>query len=369
MISAVDGLQRQSIRSGRMIFSLAVLCLLTAPPAWAQTEAELRQQFSDAGLMVVGSRASLLAESDLTKDLKEATRLRKDVVTATRNHATLHGQMTRLQETLTALQAQYGQLNVQLANVRDTFSNNRLVGAINAVQAQMELLQTQKKQVEEQESEAQAKLSDARDAFLALVLKMREKADQLEASYDVVPEETGDLLRKFNQVTGTEVKYGPSGIFAQNEKRLADFEKSVLSEAIPLRNESRTLWVDVTVNDKQRKEFVVDSGANLVTMPIAMAKELGLEPKPDDPVIMLSLANGSIVEGHQILIPELRVGKFIVNDVECAVLGPDAPNAPPLLGMAFLGNFKFEINTATSTLIMMQIETPETKSSSRRKRP
>jgi predicted aspartyl protease len=37
---------------------------------------------------------------------------------------------------------------------------------------------------------------------------------------------------------------------------------------------------------------------------------------------------------------EIRVGKFTVKDVECAVLGPEAVNAESMLGMSFLRHFK-----------------------------
>ena len=55
------------------------------------------------------------------------------------------------------------------------------------------------------------------------------------------------------------------------------------------------------------------------------------------------------------MIPSVRVGKFVVEKVECAVLGEEAVNAEPLLGMSFLGHFKFELDSDAKTLTMVKI--------------
>ena len=66
-------------------------------------------------------------------------------------------------------------------------------------------------------------------------------------------------------------------------------------------------------------------------------------------------------------IPSVRVGKFTAENVECAVLGADAISAELLLGMSFLGNFKFEINAQKGTLTMVKVETSDPKSTKLRK--
>ena len=44
-----------------------------------------------------------------------------------------------------------------------------------------------------------------------------------------------------------------------------------------------------------------------------------------------------------------------MDNVECAVLGPEASMAEPLLGMSFLENFKFEIDAAAKKLNMVKV--------------
>ena len=59
---------------------------------------------------------------------------------------------------------------------------------------------------------------------------------------------------------------------------------------------------------------------------------------------MVTLADGRKVPAMMIKLDSVKVGKFTVQDVECCVLGPDAIDAPALLGMSFLGQFKFELD-------------------------
>ena len=55
----------------------------------------------------------------------------------------------------------------------------------------------------------------------------------------------------------------------------------------------------------------------------------------------------------------VRVGKFTVENVECAVLGDDAVAAEPLLGMSFLEHFKFEVDAAARKLTMVKVSGTE----------
>ncbi len=113
--------------------------------------------------------------------------------------------------------------------------------------------------------------------------------------------------------------------------------------------------MSVVIDGKHTQEMVLDSGANLVTLPQEVADKCGIQIGPDDPRIVMSLADGSRITGHLVSISSVRVGKFTAEKVQCAVLGADAANAPSLLGMSFLENFKFQVDAAKGTLKIVQI--------------
>ena len=130
----------------------------------------------------------------------------------------------------------------------------------------------------------------------------------------------------------------------------------MLSEEIPLqRVGGGSLIVSVVIDGKHTQEMVLDSGANLVTLPQEVADKCGIQIAADDPRIVMSLADGSRITGRLVNIPSMRVGKFAAENVQCAVLGAEAVNAPCLLGMSFLENFKFQVDAAKGTLKMVQM--------------
>ncbi len=63
-----------------------------------------------------------------------------------------------------------------------------------------------------------------------------------------------------------------------------------------------------------------------------------------------------MIEGKEVVLESVRVGKFTVKKVRAAVLGAKAVAAEPMLGMSFLAKFKFEINAGESTLSLTQLE-------------
>nr|WP_261361117.1 retropepsin-like aspartic protease [Aeoliella straminimaris] len=172
-------------------------------------------------------------------------------------------------------------------------------------------------------------------------------------------EENGKLQQaaeELNTATGKDYSLEPSRSLASAIRKLESLEDEVLTEAIPLRRQGRTLYASVTVNGKYDKEMVVDSGASLILLPGPVAKELGVEPTKQDPMVQLVMADGRTITGQLIKLDEVRVGQFTVKDVEAAVLGPDAVAAEPLLGMSFLGNFKFELDAKAGSLTLVDVE-------------
>lgn len=187
---------------------------------------------------------------------------------------------------------------------------------------------------------------------------MRSTADGIVQQWDKLATDTAlrQAVSSANKVAGTKLKLSPSPAFVTAEKKLQSLEHTVLSESIPLAHEDGGLWVTVVIDGKHTRKMVVDSGATTVSLPFSMAKELGLEPTSQDQRVIVGLADGSQVPATKINIRTVRVGKFSVDDVDCIVLDREAVNAPALLGMSFLGNFKFEVDKQKSELRMTKVD-------------
>ena len=330
-------------------------------PSSSADEKDVKAALLAKGLRVTSSGLSVVEEADLSKGLKDVTKLRKTMTDAEKDLAAMKKQQENNKNAITGLTQLNLQLNAQLANVgpNDVTTNNKLVAAINGNVSQMKLLNGQTEEIEKQLQTSRGKANEARESYIQYILDLRKTTDAVSEQYKklAADQEVKAAVKQLEQTTGKTYELAESRAFLAAVRKVKSLEDTVLSESIDLRKEGRTFYVSVVVDGKHTKEMVVDSGASLLTLPQKVAAECGIEVKSSDPEIILQIADGSKIKGHLVTVASIRVGKFTVEDVECAVLGPEAVDATPLLGMSFLGNFKFELHAQESKLTMVKVET------------
>ena len=338
-------------------FALLVLSALVLPAAAEEPKAVLLEH----GVKVLGSTLVMEQEGDFRSQLNSSTKLRRGLNDAAKRLAIAEQQMLELKRNIAALTETNVSVNAQLSNTNpnNTALYNRLVGANNANLGLLRLRQDQLKAGEKQLDEIRAAAMKAQEDFVTFVLEARTLADSIEARRQQAAADAAvqAAVRELNEAESKEYTLDePSRAFSQAVRKLEDLEALVLSEEITLRrNSGGTLLASVIVNGEDAVEMTVDSGASIIVLPDAMAQKLNVVPGPSDPRITLILADGGQIVGTQLVLKSVRVGQFEVEDVECAVLGPDAPNAEPLLGMSFLKAFEFRINSAEATLTLTRV--------------
>ncbi|MGC3871865.1 retropepsin-like aspartic protease family protein [Halomonas sp. GXIMD04776] len=97
--------------------------------------------------------------------------------------------------------------------------------------------------------------------------------------------------------------------------------------------------------DGQPVEFLLDTGASLVSVPTALAEQLGLRRGA---VAEFNTANGR-VRGHLTTIDEITLGGLSAQDVRGSI-NPGLVGDTALLGMSFLKRFDIEIRGAKMVL-------------------
>lgn len=304
------------------------------------------------GIRIVGDQATLIDEARpaITAALNDAKKLR---LSLTRSYA----EAMKLERLQKELKTEYGNRSAALAQVNATGgsaqANNLLVGQLAAIQTKLE-------QVQEQVEASRAKLAEARESYIEHLLKTREIVKGVEQNYADAAADPQVKAALAKLSTGeNELTLEPLGSFYRVQKELETLESQVLSDTIVARVQSGNLFVPTQINGEHTIEMVVDSGASVVTLPYEMAVKAGLKPTETDPEIRLQIADGSIITGKQITIASLRVGKFTAENVEAAVLGPEAVSAEPLLGMSFLSKFEMRIDSERGHLVLSRIEGTE----------
>jgi len=286
--------------------------------------------------------------------------MRKEMFDANAQFFNGQAQMASNESNIIRLTQMSVQLNASLtqANPNDS-SYNRLVGEVNANNSQKELLEKRKDNLKAGMKMLRGKANEAREAYVQLVLDMRAEVNGIDSNIQNLESdvETKNAIDTISSARGVTIKLARSIPLENSIKQLKKLEEAISSDEIPLRNDgSNTLTASVVINGKHTIDMCVDSGASLICLPAIVAAQLGIQPNASDPEITLELANGSRVLAKKTIIGSVRIGKFTVQNVECAVLGPEAFAATPLLGMSYLQNFQIKINPERPSITLVQVD-------------
>lgn len=331
-----------------------------APAAGGElSAADAKAALEAAGFKVSVTGIALQAEADFAKQVRDITTNRKNFLAVEKELVAAEAELTQVDTEMNRLKAEAVRLNTALAagglNVE---THNRLVGALRAIEGQMDLGLQQKGKSTDKVKAARGKANESREAYVEKLLALRTEAEKVQAIWSkaAADPKQAAALNKVNDVLKKQLTFKPTPVFTAAEKQLASYEDKVLSESIKLKDEQNALWATVVINGKHTKEFIVSSGSGHVGIPFTLAKELGIEPAGSDEKVTLVQPDGKEIPGYLKKVASIRVGKFVVEDCEVVVLDEVAIAANPVLGMSYLGNFKFEVDKAQAVLKMVKID-------------
>ena len=312
----------------------------------------------DAGLKRSGKILRATGTTDVSRALTALTRQRRELRNTSQDWKKASALAAGIRKELKRLDLQQGELNLQLARIagRDVDANNRIVGLIEATRAKMRALQDDEQKAKTLTAEKRVTLNDAESKYAETVLAIRRDYNTAKEAIDksLTDKNVQIAVKVMSQNFGTPAQPTGAKILATLDKRIEKIEQEIFSETIPLDVQSGSLYVNVVVGNKTAR-MVLDSGATLISLPAKTATELGIKVPVDARPLRLVMADGRTIPGRRVTLKRVRVGEFEAEDVDAAVLDPAAVGAEPLLGMSYLGNFKFEIDAAEKSLKMLRV--------------
>tara|TARA_R110002049_G_scaffold2750_2_gene21692 strand:+ start:562416 stop:563672 length:1257 start_codon:yes stop_codon:yes gene_type:complete len=317
----------------------------------------------DAGLKRTGRVFQSTETATISRALSSLNRTSRELRLVHKDWVEAATRVSKIGHELKRLNLQDGEYNLQLARVAgvNTAANNRLVGLINATRAKMKALRDEENVAKEAAAKKRAALNVAESEFATIVLAIRsdyrDLEEELRESLQAQDVQTAIKVMSANFQTGDD--WTASRILAALDKRIVRIEQQIFSESIPLQfADNGSLYVNVVVGSKTAR-MVVDSGATLISLPARTAAELGIKIPADAPKLNLVLADGRTIPARRVTLDKVRVGQFEAEEVDAAILDASAIGSQPLLGMSYLGNFKFEINTPEKSLKMLRVAAEE----------
>jgi clan AA aspartic protease (TIGR02281 family) len=346
----------------------------TISPARAD-EAAAKAKLAAKGIRATHAGLSLADEAELSKSVKKADSLKRKVTNSTkRSHASdvdpqeIEARIGELKAENEQWQQKINELNRfgfafrgnAVAKLNEQISeNNRDIA---------ELQQLLKPATSPQGDEQHKAANAAREAYVQQVLDAREIADRLIAEYAKLKEDPDVLaaVKEWDEATQTSLALKPSHSFETSLKQLEALEKKMSTGKVQLRKDGNDLVASVTINDHTTLDMIVDAGATALLLPHKVALDAGIKLDGIAKTTELPMADGTKVTVTQVVLKSVRVGAFTAPNVACNVLPAKGVSDKAVLGMSFLGQFKFQINAGTSELQFFRIDT-ETASTQKKK--
>jgi clan AA aspartic protease (TIGR02281 family) len=308
----------------------------------------------EKGLQKVNALYLLEADAKLPESLRAFRLAKKQMDDDTKKRVDAENRIKMAKGAIGNWELEYRRLNERLGEVKDAFQHNQIIGQINSLVSKMK---EGAQFIQEREGELKT-MGASRDAYLEQLLALSDKMEAMDKQYKELAKDaemTGALTR-INDKARPKMKLGPSAEFTQNIQLVRKQRETVNSAVVKVTTEGNVPHVDVTINGKQPpRSMVLDSGASVVTLTAEFANSLDIKPGPNDPTVHLQLADGKVVEAKQMMLRSVRVGQFVVENVECAVLPESLTAASNLLGGTFLRNFVYKLDHDTGELHLSQI--------------
>ena len=114
---------------------------------------------------------------------------------------------------------------------------------------------------------------------------------------------------------------------------------------------TRQIPVTASVNQEATQDFIVDTGASMVTIPFSTVRTLGIVISVRNPRRKVFTASGELY-APEIVLDSITLEGYEVNNVKALVM--DLPNQPNvgLLGLNYLRRFRMDLNTDDGLLML-----------------
>ena len=210
---------------------------------------------------------------------------------------------------------------------------NALVAESNAMQARWTAMNEVLASCRKERDAAIEHLSAYQDAVSAFQRRVDEERTKPGG------EATGEERRQF---------------FDRVAQRLEEYTREFASAEVSVTQSKAGAVVAATVNDQIRGRFIVDTGADRVTVTESFARRLKLELEAL-PEAEFTMADGHRTKGRIVVLRSLAAGDARVENVEAAILpGKPGEQVDGLLGMSFLRHFSVNLDGSSGKLILRQ---------------
>ncbi len=245
-------------------------------------------------------------------------RLRQQRASAMRASAELKvmkAKEIKKQKKLEDIKKQYRKANQKLkkANIKyNAVSYNKLVQKVNSLAAEINML------TDELAEPDYGRQSEVISDYIAEVDSFAD-----------------DIRRQLQMVNSNDSSYYFYKSLLQN---LEQYNNDFPEDLIKSRMSGNATYISVRINNRVTGNFILDTGADTVTISEAFAKKAGIKTAGLSEVKM-RVADGRVVTGHSVILDSVQVGRFRSRNVPAVIMPGAGRGHDGLLGMSFLRDY------------------------------
>ncbi len=164
-----------------------------------------------------------------------------------------------------------------------------------------------------------------------------------------------EMLQKRKRLLPADADDGVRFLYEGLSAKVAELNKEFSKEVIATKRRGRSTLVTAVMNDKVSGTFVLDTGAELVSITEAFAGRLGLHID-SLPAVDITVADGRRVKGWAVVLKSVRLGGAYSENVSAVILpGKERPGHDGLLGMSFLHDYIVRLDGASGKVVLRRL--------------
>jgi clan AA aspartic protease (TIGR02281 family) len=299
-------------------------------------------EFIDETISPPGAEMVSLPEElqGLSEELREVKKKKIEAVKYKSRHDQLVYKIANLERALSDFNSKFENLNNRLRRMKrdDVYAYNKVVAEINTTNSKLgstiEDLKQSVKMKEESNPDVSKRISEYGEALNSLEKAFEEKYGRIKTGKKV----TGELEKTHYESMDEEIK------------RLAmDFRRFEVGYTA----KGSHVIVETLLDNRVKANLMLDTGASSIVVSRKVADELNVKDGYGTRKGTFVLADGRKITATVFTLQSVRVGDSRVENVAASISESDQePDIDGLLGMSFLGNFIFRIDSKANKLIL-----------------
>ena len=238
---------------------------------------------------------------------------------------------------LEVLKDKYAVANVKLKDVdkkADMLRYNALVRRVNSLVAEINVKVGQIEKFSSGAGKMTASISSYLAELIEFEIKLRARKASLFPNY------------------GNDVQF----LYERLLEKVSGFNDEFSKDVIASRKRGNSTVIAVVINDSISGTFVLDTGAELVSMTEEFAGRLGINMN-SLPVLDITVADGRKIKGRAVVLGSVRLGAASSKNVPAVILpGEKRSDHDGLLGMSFLRDYLVQLDGASGNLILRRLD-------------